>query len=342
MTGTERIFRFIAGRKVDRPPLHPIVMRFAARHAGVPYSDFCRIPEAKCRAMVQCAEDFGLDWVTVMSDPNAEAEAFGLEVTYPYDSLPVPAHGPLLHTFEDSRHLQVPDFDSCKRMTARVEEVARLRESVGGRYFIVGWVEGPMAAYSMLRGLTDACLDFYDHPNELDDLFDLFVANAKTFITRQVQAGADCIGVGDASASQIGPELYRRYIVRGEAELARHIRSLGAVAKLHICGNTAALQAMMIQAGYDIVDVDHGVGSMAPYRHVLGPQQVFSGMADPVADILNAPSYAHVAERVDACWLQSGGRTITSAGCEIPGETEPEKFAWFCEAGRTIFDRHSV
>jgi len=38
--------------------------------------------------MKKCADDFGLDWVTVLFDPYAEAEAFGLQVDYPDDSLP--------------------------------------------------------------------------------------------------------------------------------------------------------------------------------------------------------------------------------------------------------------
>ncbi len=65
-----------------------ILMRFAAKYAGVAYRDFCLRPECKTAAMIACARDFGLDWVTVLSDPYSEARAFGLEVRYPEDSLP--------------------------------------------------------------------------------------------------------------------------------------------------------------------------------------------------------------------------------------------------------------
>ncbi|MBN8457509.1 MAG: hypothetical protein J0M04_06715 [Verrucomicrobia bacterium] len=85
----QRTFEFLAGGPVDRPPFHPIVMRFAARHAGVKYRDFCLNPADKCRAMIRCAEDFDADWVTVMSDPYAEAEAFGIKVEYREDDLPL-------------------------------------------------------------------------------------------------------------------------------------------------------------------------------------------------------------------------------------------------------------
>ena len=58
MTGFERTNRFLRGEDVDHPPFHPIIMRWAARYAGVRYRDFCTISGEKCRAMIRCAEDF--------------------------------------------------------------------------------------------------------------------------------------------------------------------------------------------------------------------------------------------------------------------------------------------
>lgn len=335
MTGYERTMAFLAGEAVDHPPLHPIIMRFAARYAQVHYRDFCLKHESKCSAMIRCAENFDLDWVTVMSDPNAEAEAFGMEIEYPLDDLPRPKHGPMLPQFEDSRDITLPQYERCTRMQERVREVAYYNETVKGKYFIVGWVEGPMAVHTMLRGLTNACYDLYDYEDQLVPLFDIYVENAKQFITRQIEAGADCIGVGDAAASQIGPEFYRKYVLPGEKEIARHIHNLGAIAKLHICGNTHAMLPDMIGAGYDIIDVDHLVGSMEPFAHLLGPHQVFSGSCDPVNIVLNGTEQ-DIAEALKASYREALGRVITSAGCEIPGETTDESFSWFCKAGKRL------
>ena len=49
------------------PPFHPIVMRWAARHAGVSYREFCTVPADKCRAMLAAAEDIYFACVTVLS-----------------------------------------------------------------------------------------------------------------------------------------------------------------------------------------------------------------------------------------------------------------------------------
>jgi uroporphyrinogen-III decarboxylase len=273
---------------------------------------------------------------TVMSDPNAEAEAFGMEIEYPEHELPRPLHGPLLTEFGDSKKLELPNFDACRRMNERVRAVDYYRQHVGGTYFITGWVEGPMAVYAMLRGLSNACYDFYDHGDELTPLFNLFVENAKQFITRQVDAGADCIGVGDAAASQIGPDFYRKYVLPGEKELVRHIHKLGALAKIHICGNTRSMQPDMIATGFDIIDVDHLVGSMEEFAPLLSPKQVFSGSCDPVRVVCNAQSFEEIEQAINTSWQQAGGRVITSAGCEIPGETLPRNFRWLCKAGSQL------
>jgi uroporphyrinogen-III decarboxylase len=122
MTGLERTNSFLKGEKVDRPPFHPIIMRWAAKYAGVKYRDFCTDPDAKCAAMIRCAKDFDIDWVTVMSDPWAEASAFGLEITYPEDSLPVDLAGHLPDALSGTR---LSKFDPLKnsRCLNRIKEI---------------------------------------------------------------------------------------------------------------------------------------------------------------------------------------------------------------------------
>ncbi len=336
MTGLERTLNFINGSKIDYLPLHPIIMRFASAYAGTSYRDFCLNHEDKCTAMIKCADDFMLDWVTVMSDPYAEGEAFGMKVTYPENRLPQPADGVLLKDFGDVDKLRLPDISQSRRMLERIKEVETFRKRVGGKYFIVGWAEGPMAAYSLLRGLSDACMDFFDHEDELDGVFRLVTENAKQFIKQQIRSGADCIGIGDAAASQIGPELYQRFIFPFEKELVDLIHAEGALAKIHICGDTSKIQKMMMAAGFDIIDVDHLVGSVSDFRSSMSEHQVFSGFCDPVEDVLFMNSPETIYNRIRSDYIDAEGRLIISAGCEIPGETSIENFTAFCRAARAI------
>ncbi len=327
ITPRQRTLDFIAGKEVDRLPFHPIIMRWAAEYGGVKYRDFCLRPECKCAAAIKCAEDFDMDWVTVMSDPFTEAEAFGLKIEYPEDSLPEDCGG---HPESAAAAAELKPYKTAdsRRTMGRVQEIEEFKRLTGDQYFIVGWVEGPMAEYADLRGAGNASLDLFDDPESVHKAMDVIVEAALGFMTCQIEAGADCIGVGDAFASQIGRDLYMEFVFEREKVMIEHIQSKGALAKLHICGNTSAILPDMIKTGADIIDVDHLVPSMTEFAGLLGPKQVFCGKADPVSVIKDGD-----AQRIAAAVAQdvsdSNGRCIVSAGCEIPPGTSPENMRAF-------------
>lgn len=327
MTGYERTLRFLNGESTDHPPFHPIIMRWAAKHAGVKYGRFCTDPNAKSYAMLKCARDFDLDWVTVMSDPWAEASAYGIEVEYPEDDLPVDKGG----HFQDAEsvtHARKFNTFEERRCAARVAELKEFRSQAGNELFIVGWVEGPVAEYVDLRGAAGASLDFLLEADKVSRALDVIVANALDFISHQVDAGADCIGIGDAFSSQIGPDLYYQYAFEREKTMVSHIHSLGAKAKLHICGNTEAIIPGMIKTGADIIDIDHLVPSLEEFAGLLGPYQVFSGKCDPVSIVQSGPEES-IRNAVISDYKASSGRCIISAGCEITPGTPAENMIYF-------------
>ncbi|MBA4321629.1 MAG: hypothetical protein C0408_02310 [Odoribacter sp.] len=320
MTGLERTLSFISGQTVDRPPFHPIVMRWAARYAGVKYREFCTDPVTKCMAMIRCAKDFDIDWVTVMSDPWAEASAFGIIVEYPEDSLPVDTGGHMPDARAASNLKKYNPLENS-RCLSRIKEIGEFRKQLNNEYFIVGWVEGPVAEYVDLRGATCASLDFLLEPESVELAMNVIVESAIGFISLQISEGAHCIGIGDAFCSQIGPDLYHRFAFERQKRLVDHIHKSGALAKLHICGNTESILPAMISTGADIIDIDHLVPSMTEYADLLSPYQVFSGKSDPVGIIQNGTP-EDIIRAVNADRNQSKGRCIVSAGCEItPGTT---------------------
>jgi MtaA/CmuA family methyltransferase len=332
MTSLERTISFINRKPVDRPPFHPIIMRWAAKYAGVKYREFCTDPVTKCRAMTRCAKDFNIDWVTVMSDPWAEASAFGIEVEYPEDSLPVDKGGHPESAEAASRLLKYNPLDN-KRCSGRIKEIDEYVKQLNNEYFIVGWVEGAIAEYIDLRGATEGSMDFFLDPVSMQKTLDVIVESAKEFITLQVRAGAHCIGIGDSFCSQIGPSLYKNFAFERERYMVNHIHSLGAIAKLHICGNTSAILPDMIATGADIIDIDHLVPSMKGYADLLSPHQVFSGKADPISIIENG-SPDEIRRVVTEDFRMANGRCIISAGCEITPGTSIENMNAFSFSAR--------
>jgi uroporphyrinogen decarboxylase len=302
-------------------------MRWAAKYAGVRYREFCTEPAAKCYAMIRCARDFGLDWVTVMSDPWAEASAFGIKIEYPEDNLPLDIGG---HLEDATSASLLPHYDPLKnvRCLNRLKEIGEFKRQVGNQLFITGWVEGPVAEYVDLRRATNASVDFLLEPEAVEKSMDTIVESAIEFITLQIKEGAHCIGIGDAFCSQIGPDLYNALAFGRQKKLVDHIHNKGALAKLHICGDTTTILPMMIATGADIIDIDHMVSTMSDFVSLIRPDQVFCGKSNPVS-IIQDGTTEMIERSVSDDLRESGGRCIVSAGCEITPGTSDENMRAF-------------
>jgi MtaA/CmuA family methyltransferase len=200
--------------------------------------------------------------------------------------------------------------------------VALLRERVGRDLLVEGWIEGPMAEAADLRGINTLMLDFYDDPAFVHDLFAFVLELGLRFAQEQVAAGADLIGIGDAAASLVGPEIYRQFVWPYEQKLVAGVRALGVPARLHICGNTRAHLAGMGRLGCAIVDLDYPV-PLSEARAQMGPDQIFIGNLNPVSGLRNSTPEAVTAAVAD-CHRAAGPRFIVGAGCEVPRDTPAE------------------
>ncbi|NLF94503.1 MAG: hypothetical protein GX564_11515 [Oligosphaeraceae bacterium] len=327
------IIDFLAGRCQDCIPFMPIFMRFAARFAHVPYREFCLDVTAHCQANLHTAAAFSSDWVNVMSDPYAESEAFGASIHYPPNALPQES-GHALEDINAFRTLTPDQFLACPRIAARSAQIDYFRRHNPGNLLICGWVEGPLAEYCDLRGMGNAFLDLYDQPNKVKRIIAECMELALPFIEQQIRAGAHCIGIGDAACSQCGVEFYREFAFPWEQKLLAHIHRLGAIGKLHICGNTTTILPDMIATGADIIDVDHLVTDMRPFVPLLGPTQVLCGNLDPVSIIQNRTPQ-QIKTAAQAVLAQVPGRLILSAGCEIPPDAPAANIRALADAAKT-------
>ena len=319
MNAKERVSAYMSGKAADRVPNMNIIMQFGAQYIGAPFSRYLNDYKCLVESELEAADKFGIDCLCVISDPYREAEGFGLEVAYPEDDLPT-CHEPLIKELGDLKKIKVPDPYASKRMHDRILAVSEFKSQARSEYPIIGWVEGPIAEAADIRGLNNLIFDLMDEPGFVNELMDMCLDGAIRFSKEQVEAGADIIGVGDAAAAIIGPDLYKQYVFDREVKLIEAIHKMGAMVKLHICGNITALLPMIAKTGADIVDVDHMV-DLAEAIGGLSEGQIVSGNYDPVGVLLQG-SEADVDAAVRKCFAQMNGRrAIISAGCEVPRHT---------------------
>jgi MtaA/CmuA family methyltransferase len=323
MTGRERILAHLEGRPVDRLPLMPITMQFACDQIGARYRDYCTDYRVLVEGQLRTAEKFGFDYVNTMSDPAREAADCGATVEY-FDDQPVALLEENALLVEKSRlsGLKIPDPLGGGRMHNGIKALALLRQKLKGEKLIEGWIEGPCAEAADLRGINTLMLDFFDDPAFVRDLFEFVLEMELRFARAQVEAGAEMIGIGDAAASLVGPQIYDEFVWPFVKRMVEGVHALGAKARLHICGNTKKILGGMGNLGCEIVDLD-SLAPMNEARSQMGPGQILLGNLNPVT-IIRGGKPDTVNDAIAECHCQAGARFIVGAGCEIPRDTPLE------------------
>lgn len=328
MNSLERYLITLEGRPTDHLARLPILMQFAAEHIGSNYGAFASDYRVLTDANIACAREFGIDQMNTMSDPYRETQGYGAKIIYERDMVPHCEKHPLEDDF-DLSSLPRPHPMETERMRDRIDAVKRYKDLVGGEYSIMGWVEGPAAEAADIRRLDNFFMDLVDESADLCLLMVLCVDVALDFARIQIEAGAETIGIGDAAASQVSPELYENLILPHEQRLVRGLKDMGAKVRLHICGNITHLLPGIATLGIDILDVDHMVDLRA-VRNAVGPKVTIAGNLDPVAAVLRSTPDKIRAD-VRSCYSQAGNPFMVNAGCEIPSATPVEHLSALCD-----------
>jgi MtaA/CmuA family methyltransferase len=335
MNGRERILAHLAGQPVDRLPVMPITMQFACDLIGAKYGDYQTDYRVLVEGQMRVAERFDLDYVNTMSDPAREAADCGALVAF-FENSPaamVEEHA-LLADKAKLGNLKIPDPLGGGRMHNGVKAIALFREKLRGEKLIEGWIEGPIAEAADLRGINTLMLDFYDDPAFVRDLFEFVVEMELRFARVQVEAGVDLIGVGDAAASLVGPQIYEEFVWPYEKKLVDGLHALGTRVRLHICGNTRFALAGMGRLGCEVVDLDF-LSPISEARAQMGASQILLGNINPVT-VLRGGTPAGVFDAIAECHRQAGARYIVGAGCEVPRDTPAENVRALAEYATAV------
>ncbi len=327
MTPKERIYAILKGASYDRPAVTPIFMAWSANFIGHTYRDYYLDGDVLVQAQLAVTRAFNLDQISAISDPWREASAYGMQFDYPADGVGRPKDL-LIKTYDDISKVKPFDIENAERTKQRIESVRKMANEVGQTHSVLGWVEGPMAEYADLRGVENTFLDLVDRPEMFIKAGEIIIQNAIAFAAAQVKAGADMIGIGDAAASLIAPDMYKEFVLPLEQKLIAAIHEAGAAVKLHICGNIKNHISYMAQSGANIIDVDWMV-PLAKAAELAGPEITLCGNFNP-AGVLFEGSPEEVAEAARKCLKTGGDKFILMPGCEVPPATPEQNIRAFC------------
>ncbi|MCW5979201.1 MAG: hypothetical protein KIT09_14085 [Bryobacteraceae bacterium] len=333
MNSRERVFAVIDGLPADHLPFMPITMMFAAGRIGRPYGQYALDHRLMADAQIHASGEFGFDHVSAITETREAPDCGAAIQLFPDQPYAIDESRALLAEKSALSRLAMPDPRTAAYMSDRLHGLALMKERVGGRKIVEGWVEGPCGAGSDLRGINTLMLDFFDDEPFVHDLFAFVVELGARFARAQVEAGADLIGIGDPASSLVGPRLYEKFVWPYQKRLVDALRHAGARVRLHICGNTKPMLAGMAALACDIVDIDAAV-PMALAREKMGPNQTLLGNLDPVR-VLKDGSPDSVRAAAAACHRDAGPRFIVGAGCEVVRDTAPANIHALGDYART-------
>lgn len=335
MNSRERFGRALRGEIVDRVPLFPLLMFFAADRAGLAYRSYATNGRALAQAQLQMLERFGLDAITACSDAFRLPADLGGEMLFPQDRTPSLAR-PLIRNESDLERLGRPDPTRAgSRMNDRLEAVREMARSARDRCTVLGWVEMPFAEACNLCGMSEFMVAVLERPTFAHRVLEFATELEIEFGRAQLEAGADMIGAGDAAASMLSPQQFAEFAASYERRVVESIRGAGGSLKLHICGDTSLLLDQMADVRADLYNVDHMVDLVAAKRAYAARGRCLKGNLDPVEHIMRSSPEKCEARCHECIGIAGPLGYMLSGGCEIPAATPDAVLEAFCRAPQT-------
>ncbi|QDP98771.1 uroporphyrinogen decarboxylase [Microlunatus elymi] len=288
---------------------------------GVGMLEACARPELVTEITLQPVRRYGVDGAVLYSDIVVPLRVAGIDVdivagTGPVIAEPIRSRGDLdrVRPLDPGR----ADF---------VAESVRLLVAELGPIPLIGFAGAPftLASYLIEGGpskdyaRTKAMM--VGDPELWHDLCGRLADIAATFLTVQVEAGAQIVQLFDSWAGSLAPVDYLRFVQPHSAAVLARAAALG-VPSIHFGVGTGELLPAMAAAGPDVVGVDWRV-PLAEASLRIGPDHAVQGNLDPA--LLQAP-WPVLAERVRDV-IRSGAHApghIFNLGHGVPPNADPD------------------
>jgi len=336
MNGFQRINAALGGCWPDARPvmLHNFMM--AAREAGYTMAEFREDPRKIADSLIRAVETYPYDGIVVDIDTATLAGAVGVPVDFPEDQ-PARAHGQYVTRLEEANDLAHVDIGGYRYVQVWLEAVRILKDHFGDDVYIRGNCDqAPFALASMMRTPELWMMDLLTDEDNAFSLLEYCTDVTCQFVRLMAQTGCHMVSNGDSPAGpeMISPQMYRRFALPYEKRIVEQAHRLGLPYTLHICGNTDAILADMLETGADCFELD--------YKTDIG--KVFSffqdtacliGNIDPSGVLAQGTADDVIRETKRVLDIYSSSpRLILNAGCAIPAETPPENLKALIAAAR--------
>ncbi len=339
------LLRAARGESVERPPVW--MMRQAGRYMKV-YRDLrdrypsfrerSENPELSYEISMQPFRAFQPDGVILFSDILTPLPGMGINFDI------VESKGPLIQSpIRDLAQVKALKPLAPEESMSFVGEVlGRLRESVGNKAAVLGFVGAPwtLAAY-VVEGKSSKNYAVikamaFQEPQILHQLLDHFAESIASYLRFQIDSGAQVVQMFDSWAGQLSPIDYDTFAAPYQKKVVKLVKETHPDTPmiLYISGSAGVLERMG-QTGVDIVSLDWTV-DMADGCTRLPTNIGIQGNVDPGLLFGNAEIIRN--RIVDTVLKAKGRKHILNLGHGILPGTPEDSARVFFEAGKGVND----
>jgi uroporphyrinogen decarboxylase len=342
---TKKLLRVLRGEPVWPPPVW--LMRQAGRYlpeyravrAAVPdFIALCTTPALAAEVTLQPIRRYGFDAAILFSDILVLPWALGQGLEYRE------GEGPVLPPIRDEAAFrQLDPSRVAQNVTPVMETVRQISAGLTREGFesttIIGFAGAPFTvACYMVEG--SGSRDFaatrtlaWQNPSLFDRIIELLIETTVSYLSAQVQAGAEVLMLFDSWAGVLAPSQFRRYVVEPTRRIASAMRErfpdVPMIGFPRMAG--PSVEPYAHETGVNAVSLDTAMDLTRGVR-MLPDEVAAQGNLDPLALVAGGVA---MAEETRAILTAMRGRPfIFNLGHGIVPQTPPEHVAALVEMVR--------
>jgi len=268
----------------------------------------------------------GFDVVMPLFSVCHEAAAMGCQVNWGGPDAMPEAGKPI---FADEDDIHIPDgLLSHPGCAVPIEAIRLLKRRLGDDAAVCGKVFGSWTQGYHYFGVENFLIGTIDDPDKTRRVLEKLVPVTVRFAAAQVEAGVDCILLGDhATRDLCSPKAYEEFLLPLHSRLAE---AIPAPVVLHICGNTSDRIGMIAQTGLECFHWDTKTGTPGEVRELAGDRLSLMGGIDNMKLLQGTPEEI----AADAVAAARSGTDIVGPECAIPLATPLANLRAIAAVGR--------
>jgi [methyl-Co(III) methanol-specific corrinoid protein]:coenzyme M methyltransferase len=215
----------------------------------------------------------GYDVVMPLFSVCHDSAAIGCNVDWGEKSIMPQATKPIWQSDEDVKI--PPDFLKHEAAQVPLDSIRQLKKRLGEDAAVCGKVFGPWTLGYHTFGIETWLISTITNPDMIKKSIEKMKQITISFAKAQLEAGADCIVIGDhATRDLCSPDAYREFLKDLHAEFAEEIPCLCI---LHICGDTSDRIGMIAETGLACFHWDTKLGDAKKARELAGERLSLMG-----------------------------------------------------------------